>query len=216
MTLIRTQNGRLFALLTFSVTLVILRVLYTSEITFIFMVWNLFLAVIPFVISSYLSRSKQLRLWKALPAMLVWLLFLPNAPYMTTDLFHLRLISHSHIWYDTLLILSFAISGLLLFLLSIRQMNEVVKRLFPVVYSRILIPVLFLLSAFGIYLGRYLRFNSWDVIREPSDLLWQIADLMLHPFDHPRTWAMTVFYAIFLFLLYQFIQPVRKVRGEIN
>ena len=184
----------------FSLVVVIIRVLLTAELRFIFLVWNLLLAIIP-----YLMALKAQHLSSKIKSSLLILfsiLFLPNASYIITDLFHLRFYSGSLIWLDTVLILSFALNGLWFFFLSISEItnwftkNTFIKREFSITF------ILVFLSSFGMYLGRYLRFNSWDILANPVYLFYEIADRFFNPFLHPRTWGMTVLYSGFLFIAY--------------
>jgi len=102
-----------------SIVLLMIRMKLTHSFFYLFLVWNLFLAVIPFAITNYLVSLPKLNkigfaLWFC-----VWLLFLPNAPYIVTDLMHLRLHRDYFLWLDILVVSSFAFNGLLLFYLSL-------------------------------------------------------------------------------------------------
>ena len=101
------------------------------------------------------------------------------------------------IWFDLILLLSFAWTGLLLGLLSLRDIDNI---LIPYLSSKwiktILISLLFL-GSFGVYIGRYLRWNSWDFISKPLHLFLDVSDRFIHPFSHPRTWGMTILLGVF-------------------
>ena len=175
------------------------RAVWTGSPAYIFLNWNLFLAIIPWLISSGIKNSRHASwLWVlALPA---WVLFFPNAPYIITDLFHLR--RHPGMWFDLVLILSFAWTGLLAGLLSLRHIEEsLVLRLGKT--RAVLISSAFLfLCAFGIYLGRFERWNSWDILHHPFSLFTDIADRFIHPQNHPRTWGMTMLFGLMLNMMY--------------
>lgn len=173
------------------------RVAYTGSILYLFLVWNLILAGIPYLLSERLKLKVKFGLG-ALILLVFTILFLPNAPYIITDLFHLRGNFGDSIWYDTLLILSFAWSGLLLFFHSLNNINTFMRPWLPHRRRAVLLVAVILLCAYGIYIGRYLRFNSWDVVSNPFSLLSQMIDHVLNPFSHPRTWAMTLLYGVFL------------------
>ena len=192
--------------LALSVSLVGARVLYTGSIFYLFLVWNLILAGTPYLISERLKYKSGLNFGSG-AQMLLMILFLPNAPYITTDLFHLRGNFGDSIWYDTLLILSFAWSGLLLFFHSLNNIGEFAGQWLSPTKKRFVLIVLILLSAYGIYIGRYLRFNSWDVISAPEILFSQMTDHFVDPFSHKRTWGMTLLYGVFLLSSYFSFQP---------
>jgi len=157
------------ASLALSLALITARVFVTHQITFVFLLWNLFLALIPFGISTMLGISAgPLRGRLLLPVGAVWLLFFPNAPYILTDLFHLEPRSGVPYWYDLGLILSCAWNGLMLGYASLLEMQNLVRRRLGAGLGWAFVMVALVLSSFGIYLGRYLRWNSWDVLTNPS------------------------------------------------
>lgn len=201
-----------FSLFCFSLSL--FRVYYTQSAAYIFLNWNLFLAFVPWVLSTLfvlyprLQKSK----WRLGFMTLTWVLFFPNAPYILTDLFHLSLHSTMPIWFDLVLILSFAWTGLLFGMMSLSDIqNMLSNQLRPVFVKTFTIFFLFT-SAFGIYIGRYLRWNSWDVLRDPSGLFTDIFHRIAHPIDHPRTWGMTITLGIFLNIVYWTFAHIRETR----
>lgn len=146
------------------IVMVLARIIKTSQFNFLFMLWNLFLAFVPYWVSGYISNLGKTSLMKFWLVFSAWLLFLPNAPYMLTDLFHLHKRSELPIWYDLVLILSFAVTGMFLFYLSVNKMSLQAKERFPHIYHPFFLIVLFFLVSYGVYIGRFLRLNSWDVI----------------------------------------------------
>lgn len=191
------------ASLALSLGLVLGRVLLSHELRFLFLLWNLFLAVIPFVISSLLAVARgPLRARVLLPVGAVWLLFFPNAPYLLTDLFHLQPRPGVPYWYDLALILSCAWNGLMLAYASLTDMQTLVRRRLGFWAGWVFATLALVLGSFGIYLGRYLRFNSWDIITDPIALFYDIVNRILHPFGHAQTWGVTIVFAAFLLLGY--------------
>ncbi len=193
--------GGLF-LLCFSLS--IIRHLYSGTNTFIFLNWNLFLAFIPWLLTVLLIIHPKTQQYKIVIGLVIclWLLFFPNAPYILTDLFHLRLKSSVPVWFDLVLILSFAWTGILFGFLSLWDIEHVLSKFLKQKYITVISIILLFLSSFGIYLGRYLRWNSWDIIHSPVQLLYDIGDRFVNPFTHPRTWGMTIFLGLFLTTLY--------------
>lgn len=204
------ETNRLYLLLLFSlttilcVTLVAFRIQYTSKVTFIFLVWNIFLALIPYFISTllvlYHHRVRQA--WLLWIPFTVWLCFFPNAPYILTDLFHLKERPGVPYWYDLALILFFAWNGLMLGYASMLDIQTVFTSRFRSWVGWVITVATLLLAGFGIYLGRYLRWNSWDVISSPMGLLHDIATPILNPWQHPKAYGVTLLFSTFLLLGY--------------
>ena len=193
----------LAASLSLSLLLVAGRVLMTGRGIFLFLVWNLFLAVIPFAISTMLGTARgPLRARLLVPVGAAWLLFFPNAPYILTDLFHLERRAGVPLWYDLALILSCAWNGLMLAYASLADMQRLVQQRLGTGAGWAFATLALLLSSFGIYLGRYLRFNSWDVLANPLTLFFDIVNRILHPFSFPGTWGVTLVFGLFLLLGY--------------
>lgn len=174
----------------------------SGEITFIFLIWNLFLAFIPYAASFALLEMHQRKssTWLMVPVAAGWLLFFPNAPYILTDLFHLRPRTGVPYWFDLLMLLSFALSGLWFGLVSLNKVHKVAFDRIGKVFAGIVALTSLILGAFGVYLGRFLRWNSWDIIQRPGQLLNDILSRFTHPFEHPRTLGMTIGFGM-LFLL---------------
>jgi uncharacterized membrane protein len=193
----------LAASMALSILLVVGRVLMTGRLTFLFLVWNLFLALVPFALSTLLLLSNgPLRARLLVPVGAAWLLFFPNAPYLVTDLFHLDARPGVPLWYDLALIMSCAWNGLMLAYASLSDMQRLVQQRLGFWTGWAFATVALLLSSFGIYLGRYLRFNSWDVLANPLTLFYDIVNRILHPFSFPGTWGVTLVFGVFLLVGY--------------
>ncbi len=190
----------------------IFRIFYTSTGYFLFLNWNLFLASIPWVLTTIVILKPKIQKGKfTIYALLgIWLLFFPNAPYILTDLFHLRLATAMPIWFDLVLILSFAWVGLLFGYFSLWDIEKILSKTISRTWVNVISSSLLFLGSFGIYVGRYLRWNSWDIIRAPFGLFYDIGDRLINPFHHPRTWGMTLFMGIFLNMIYWSFKLIRK------
>ncbi len=202
---LRTAIDRiLFLSFIFSGLLVIGRTLQSGSLLFAFLPWNLFLAYVPYAISSWLGSNARISAskWKTAFVLLVWLLFIPNSFYIMTDLFHLGNFQHAPLWYDLAMILSCAWNGLLLGLLSVRQVEKIITGIYGVFNEwKFVLPVMFL-NALGIYIGRYLRFNTWDVVTSPFNLSADIYFMLVNPFRNLNAWAMIVCFSVMLSLMY--------------
>jgi uncharacterized membrane protein len=194
----------------FSIGLMVFRMLYTGHLLFAFLVWNLFLAYLPFVISKRMTLQRPKTTGTFLLAALAWLLFIPNSFYILTDLFHLDMNEGVPLWYDLALLLSFAWTGLLFGILSVRQMEKLFEKVFRRKLDLLFILPVMALNGFGVFVGRYLRFNSWDVITSPLQLIKDIVYLFIHPVRNRFDWSMIVCYTMLLTLIYYTIKKLSK------
>ena len=164
-----------------------------------FLLWNLFLAWIPLAMALAAEAFEERRRWMAaVVAGGLWLLFLPNAPYLITDFVHLKPRPSIPLWYDMLMLLSFSGAGLLLGYASVMIVHRIVARHYGVVAGWATALTAMFLSAFGIYLGRFLRWNSWEAITEPMPLFRDIAVRLMNPLQHPKTFVVTGLFGIAL------------------
>lgn len=171
---------------------------------YIFLLWNLFLAAVPLGLSLGLERCR--RLIYALPLLSVWLLFFPNAPYVLTDLIHLNAHRHGQVpqWLDLLLLLSFALVALWFGFQSLQIVQHWFTRRFSRAAAWGVAVGTLVLSGFGVYLGRFLRWNSWDVVHRPHQLFKDIALRLLDPLHHSHTWSFTLGFGTLLLFTYLF------------
>jgi uncharacterized membrane protein len=185
------------------------RCLITRKLGLLYLPWNLFLAWIPFALAIFAAgwiEFKARPRWVFLPAVLAWLLFLPNAPYLCTDLMHLfpaRALTPTLMWFDLLLNLQFALTGLLLGFASLAVMQGLCCRWGGKIAGWMLTICALALSGFGVYLGRFLRFNSWDVLFSPIRLLHSIGERVWAPVQYREGWMFA--FCCFLFLLISYL-----------
>lgn len=211
---LRSEIDRTMTLsMLFSVAMVLVRIIYTGERDFLFLIWNLFLAYIPYCLSGWLAHTSS---WAAYPrkfgiVFIAWILFIPNSFYILTDLFHLGGHPGAPLWYDLVLIISFAWNGLMLGILSVRQMEKLVELYLPRKTQWCFLYPVMLLNALGIYIGRYLRFNSWDIITNPFGLVADIAQLILHPLRYSGAWAMVICFAALMTIVYTTLKKISKM-----
>ncbi|MFD2915844.1 DUF1361 domain-containing protein [Psychroserpens luteus] len=183
-----------------SIVLLMIRMKIHQSFYLLFLIWNLFLAIIPFAITTGLTSSKKVNKLVLFFFFGIWLLFLPNAPYLVTDLMHLTRTDQSFLWLDILVIMSFAFNGLILFFLSLSDMEKLLKQHLN---SKLLTPLMFSifgLTAFGIYLGRFLRHNSWEIINNPLNIFRDIFNIVFQP--NIEAWIFTLTFGSFLAVSY--------------
>ena len=196
--------------LAFSIIILMLRIKLNTSFFYLFLVWNVFLAIIPFAITLYLNTKENLSPLKLGFGFLVWLAFLPNAPYIVTDLIHIRSGNDTFLWLDILVVLSFAMSGLLLFYYSIIDMQQLMTSRFKRIPITTLTLVIIFLCGFGVYLGRFLRYNSWEIISEPQMLISDILNILLSPFQNSEAWLFTLGFGTFLVVGYWMFITLNK------
>lgn len=122
----------------------------------------------------------------------LWLLFFPNAPYILTDLFHLGNTVSMPKWFDLILILSFAWAGLYAGFKSLQDIQRMLTKFMSERKSMLIIVLLLFSAAFGVYIGRFERWNSWDLITHPFSVVVDILEKIIHPFTHLRAWGVTL------------------------
>lgn len=196
----------------FSIAMVAARIVHTREWLFITMIWNLFLAYLPYVFSKIISnRADRLNnKWHFILIIIAWLLFIPNSFYIITDLFHLKERPIIPFWFDLALLFSFAWNGLILGVLSIRHIEKLIEQRLSLKSELFFIyPVMFL-NALGIFIGRYWRFNSWDVVTNPLALAHDMVGLLIHPVHYRFDWSMIVCFSVLMTLLYITLKKVSK------
>jgi uncharacterized membrane protein len=185
--------------------LVTARMLWTDSARDSFLLWNLFLAWLPLVFSLLACdayRNGSGRGWRFFGLAGAWLVFFPNAPYIFTDVIHLANRFRGEFWVDLVLILICALTGLVLGFVSLFLMQSVVSRMFGRAASWFFIAGVAGLSGVGIYLGRFLRFNSWDLLLKPVALARDLGHLAADPLAHPHSFVLPALFATFLFIAY--------------
>jgi uncharacterized membrane protein len=185
--------------------LVFARIMRTGNIRYSFLIWNLFLAWLPMIFALLACekyRSASRRDWRFLGLAGAWLLFFPNAPYIFTDLIHLTTNFYAHFWVDLSLILLCALTGLVLGFVSLYLMQSVVEDIFGRAASWLFIAAVAALSGFGIYLGRFLRFNSWDVVFKPWQVYHGIGNWVSSPLTNSNSLSFPLLFGTFVFITY--------------
>jgi uncharacterized membrane protein len=198
----KNHQKALYFLSAFALSLSVGRSFYTGHPGCLFLVWNLFLAWVPYWISCYLFKPTEKLNLRLLLVFGCWIAFLPNAPYLLTDFVHLNN-SGKLKWFDIVLFSSYATCGILLFHKSLSLFRTIyLKQISPLMGRLFTIAVLGV-SAYGIYVGRVMRYNSWDVLTNPFGLGRSIFR-SIFDWDHLKH----TLYITSLFLLFLYISVV--------
>ncbi len=204
--------ARLLGLTTLPVLLMAGRVVYTGSLTHTHIVWNLLLAWLPVAFAYLALRPRATPRPVRLVFCLVWLLFLPNAPYLVTDMVHLPYGGGIPILYDVVLLFSVALCGLALGLVSLRWMQAAVAGRLGVWPGRLFVLAALGMAGFGVYLGRYLRWSSWDVVLKPVALARDIWLHVIHPIQHWQAWALALLFALLLAFAYGLLTTLEETK----
>jgi uncharacterized membrane protein len=194
------------------------RTYMSHQRTFNFLNWNLFLAWIPYVLSvgiTLLSQRFPKRGWLLLFPGLLWLIFLPNAPYIVTDILHLDERPPVPLWYDIGLLATFAWTGCFLGVVSLRQMQAVVARFWGETVSWVFALGTIGLSGLGIYLGRFLEWNSWDLFVHPRSVLIDVGVRLMNPLQYRQTFGVTLLFSAFLLVCYVTFISIEYRKAEV-
>jgi len=208
------QMDKILIFLTlFCILLVAFRIHKSGEPTYFFMFWNLFLAVIPLMLSrlcriEWIIRNAGLTIYGII---FLWLLFLPNAPYIITDFVHLEEQDSIPVWYDLLLLAFFALEGLLLGILSVTEMEKTVVRMHSAPAGKWFALISLVLSSLGVYMGRFLRYNSWDFFISPVEIITNVGGRLLNPLANRGLYGMIMILSVLLITLYSFYKKVDLV-----
>ncbi len=188
-----------------AIALVAARLVYSHRVVFLFLIWNLFLAWIPYLAALWAAgthRRHPRRWWAIIVPGILWLIFFPNAPYIVTDFLHLSARPPVPMWYDIGLLATFAWAGLFLAVFSLRAMQSIISEWLGTFASWIFVLVTLGLSGLGVYMGRFLRWNSWDLLVQPKAVTLDILHRLAHPFSNPGTFGVSILFSAFLLMCY--------------
>jgi uncharacterized membrane protein len=202
-----------------SVALFIGRVMATQEWTYWFLVWNLFLAWIPLGLAWWLVARLRHKPWLSagnIILSLLWVGFLPNAFYIASDMVHLTNTGPISLLYDVVMFISFTFNGFILGYLSLYAVHNRLKKRFSNQAAFGMVAAVLLLCSFAIYLGRYLRWNSWDVLFNPAGLVFDVSEPFINPTSHPQVFTTTQMFFVLLasiyIVCYQLVALAREAR----
>ncbi|MDB5161253.1 MAG: hypothetical protein JWO96_633 [Candidatus Saccharibacteria bacterium] len=192
------------------------RIVSTGKFQYLFIPGNLALAWASLIFAWLLGHQLKKYRWKSWQNIILtvlWLIFLPNSWYVLTDLIHVYPSGQISQLYDIALVGSLVLSGFFLGFTSLYLVHrELIKRLSDRQAAMIVGGVI-LLSSFAIYLGRILRWNSWDIIKNPGGLILNISDRIVDPFAHVSSFTVTALFFVTLSVMYLsfwvFVQPRR-------
>jgi uncharacterized membrane protein len=188
------------------------RILHTNSFNFIYLNWNLFLAFIPFVLSLIVILFNPTGK-KFIFLFLGWVLFFPNAPYMVSDLIYLTRFKPNYsipIWYDLIMLTSFAFNGIFLGYISFQIFYKKMELLFSKSKTKFIMTFYLMLSGYGIYLGRFARLNSWDILTKPQLILEEIFQTLIHPMQYKSIYILSFLFGTLVCLTFYSIKELTE------
>ena len=201
----RKQEFRaLIKLSLIAVLLVICRLILPNHRSLGFLIYNLFLAFIPLIISTYIRyySSKKTKISNLICG-IIWLIFFPNAPYILTDGLHVIGPSSAFVFIDVVIWIYILLIAFWIALLSLDDIETILlKQVKNRLFVHVVVAFIILISAYGIYLGRDLRLNSWDIVLRPYSLIEFIYQSFANETPGFFNWNAVVFYSIIIYLGY--------------
>ncbi len=179
--------------------------LRNHNLNFVYLIWNLFLGWLPLVFALWLERILRRKLWsswQAIGVTLLWLAFLPNSFYIITDYIHLQDYLRVDPVFDIIVFSEFILTGFTLGLLSLYLVHQQLRQRLRGRSSTWMLALVIFSTSFAIYIGRDLRWNTWDVLLNPASLLFDISDRLLHPWEHPEMFTSTLGFFVLISTMY--------------
>lgn len=200
------------------ILLVAFRIAYSDTRGNTGLIWNLFLAWIPFVLAYAAHAISWRRTWLyfIIPVVaFLWLIFFPNAPYMLTDLQDLaRGYEGAPLWYDVIIVGWSSWTGTLLGVISLYLMQDIIFRTFGRFAGWAFVIIISALSSFAMYIGRFVRLNSWDILQNPAETTMEILGLIIDP--SRRLAAFTILYTLFFLFIFLLLYSFSHMLTEQN
>jgi uncharacterized membrane protein len=194
------------------------RVIYSGSYNYANLLWNLFLAWLPYifaVVAASLYGVNPRRWWLIFLFIFLWLVFFPNAPYIVTDFYYLDPRPPVPLWFDISLIAIFAITGCFLAIASLRSIHLMIDKSLGRVLGWLFALFALGLASLGVYLGRFGRYNSWDILLEPKSLVKEIASNLLNPLDNLGFVGFTIMFTSILLVFYLMFVTTSTPNGKI-
>jgi uncharacterized membrane protein len=170
--------------------------------------WNLLLAWLPLIFALRLMSVLKRKLWsswEALAVSLLWVAFLPNSFYLISDLIHLQELPQADILYDAVMFASFVFTGAILGFSSLYLVHWRLRRRLYGWQSTAWVGAILLLCSAAIYMGRDLRWNTWDIVFNPAGLLFEISDRLQHIASYPHMLLVIAAFFALLASLYNMV-----------
>jgi uncharacterized membrane protein len=174
----------------------------------VYLTWNLFLAWLPLFLAVRLMEVLKRKLWsswEALATSFLWIAFLPNSFYLISDFIHLQEVQRGDILYDAVMFTSFVSTGVVLGFSSLYLIHLQLRRRFSLRAAASWVGVTLLICSIAIYMGRDLRWNTWDILVNPAGLLFDISDRLWRPAAYPQMLLIIAAFFVLLVSMYNLL-----------
>ena len=185
--------------------LLVIASIYSHNFSFLYFIWNLFLSWVPLLVSVilvYILKNKLWSSWTALILSFVWLIFIPNSFYMISDFIHLVEVPTDYLLYFaiafTAIIYSASINGYI----SLYLIHRELKKRLSSKSAWVLVALISLVSSYAIYIGRVLRWNSWDILTNPGGVIFDVSDNFLNFNSLKNSIFTTLLFFVLIFSIY--------------
>lgn len=200
-----------------SIGLFVIGAIANNSTEFWYLIWNLFLAWIGLLIALWLEQVLHRSAWSSWYAMfvtLLWAISIPNTFYLITDYIHIFDVTRVDHVFDVVMFSSFIFNGVILGYLSVYVIHRQLLKRLTARASSLLVGLVLLLCSFGIYIGRELRWNTWDVITNPWSVLFDVSDRILNPSQHPQVFSITFSFFVLLSTTYAIFWYAARAAGK--
>ena len=188
-----------------SLGLFLIRLLVNNNIDYWYLVWNLLLAFVPLVLIIYIVKwlkNHRLSHPGTIALLFTWLIFLPNSFYIITDYIHLLDTKTTSLMLDIVMVFMFSLTGLIAGFASVYIFEKLLAKRYSHKSVQAVSMSIFLVCSFAIYLGRYLRWNSWDLALNPIGIVFDVSDRLINPAAYSLTFSTTAIFFLFISSLY--------------
>ena len=193
---------------------------HNQSMAYDYLLWNLVLAWLPFALSLWLVRILEYKLWSSWEGLIVsllWLSFLPNSFYMVSDFIHIQDVQTVDVLYDAVMFTSFIFTSVILGFSSLYLIHGEFRKRLSARAAGGWVAAVLLLCSFAIYIGRDLRWNSWDIFINPTGLLFDLSDRFLHPRNYGQMSLTVISFFVLLTSMYGLVwYATRLLRQKSN
>ena len=196
---------QIIILTAFSVALNFIYLFWSDSIFSLYILWNIILAFVPFLLSFYLLKYRKdggKKLFIYIIGLFLWLLFFPNAPYMVTDIIHIGESIGVPRWFDAITLFTSVWAGVLLGIYSLSHIEELLLTKYSKRFSCFLLALVAFFASFGIYLGRFFRYNSWDIVAHPGKLFFDTFKVFSRPDEYGSAYFFILVFFVFILTSY--------------
>jgi len=185
--------------------LLVYRAINTHTLRYFFVPENLILAwaglYFGWLLAEWL-KTHPWKSWSSIGLSALWLFFLPNTWYLVTDFIHVYPTGEISELYDIVLMMSVTLVGIILGYTSLYLLHHEFKKRLTPARTFLVIEAVILLSSYAIYLGRVLRWNSWDVVSNPGGLIINVSSSVLDPLGQPHAFSLAGLFFVVLSVTY--------------